>query len=374
MVPLKLNRKMFDSAGMLFILLFTLVFTATNLVMIDFMSLQSIVRGQDGFIVLILIAIFAYLYRNSTIQNPSSKIKTIFLTLWCLYIISMFISMVAADHFVFSEALILVLITALFLYEMKKELVVYIILAAILSTLSLLLSEITLNESGATLVLIYAAGFLLLPKRNRWVVIYTLPALLLLLTITTSRTAILTFLFVLIIHLAYINLVQTPKRQKQVFIGMVTAALLGTLIFFFRPLYHFFTLGSVGRDGVDWNALTSTRYELWATVFHNSEWFGEGHRYFDFTDLLHAHNIFFDTLGRYGIMTAVLFAAILIFAFVMAAWLIKTFSSAVFIFAFVIIGMFEYNWLFMFTYFSPIILFLVITSYILSMERKMKHY
>lgn len=368
MERIALDRKMFNATGIFFILLFTLIFVVTNLIMIDYLSLQTIIQSQDPFMVLILFAILAYLYKNSEIERPFSKMKIIFLILWSLYVLSMFISMIVAHHFVLLEALILIMIILVFVFRMTKELLIYLIAAAILSIPSLLLAESTLNESGSTLVLIFAAGFLIMPKLNKWVLLYGLTTFALLLTITTSRTAILTFLIILFIHLGYINLYQTSKRQKQIFISVVTAGLLAVVIFFFRPFYQFFTDGSIGRDGIDWNLLTSTRYELWVTVFHNREWLGDGHDYFNFTDLLHAHNILFDTLGRYGIVTTILFVAILVFVLVAAVRSVKTLSSAVFIFAFIIIGMFEYSWLFMFTYFSPIVLYLVINSHILSMR------
>lgn len=359
------DRKMFDATGIFLTSLFTLIFVVTNLIMIDYLSLRTIIQGQELFMVLMLSAILAYLYKNSVIERPLSTMKITFFALWFLYALSMFISMIAAHHFVLLEALILIMIILVFVFRMRKELLVYLITAVILSTPSLLLAESTLNESGSTLVLIFAAGFLIMPKLSNWVLLYGLITFALLLTITTSRTAILTFLIIFFIHLGFIYLYQTLKQQKLIFISVVTAGLIAVLIFFFRPLYQYFTDGSVGRAGIDWNLLTSTRYELWVIVFHNRKWLGDGHDYFNFTDLLHAHNILFDTLGRYGIVTGILFVCLLLFTLVAAARSIKTLSSAVFILAFIIIGMFEYNWLFMFTYFSPIVLYLVISSYML---------
>ncbi|WP_020007977.1 hypothetical protein [Salinicoccus albus] len=125
--------------------------------------------------------------------------------------------------------------------------------------------------------------------------------------------------------------------------------LLGILIFFFQPLFRFFIEGSIGSGGVNWNDFTSGRYRLWEPVFHNRTWLEEGHDYFDFIDFIHTHNILSDTLGRYGMMIVIFFTVLLIFIFVVFVLFIKPLGSAVYISAFITIGMFEYNWLFMFT-------------------------
>lgn len=45
---------------------------------------------------------------------------------------------------------------------------------------------------------------------------------------------------------------------------------------------------------------------------------------------------------------------------------IKFFNIALYIIAFILVGMFEYNYLFMFTYFSPIILFFVLLVHMIT--------
>lgn len=366
-----LKRALFSYEGVVFTLMFALIFILTNMIMVDFLNLQSHTTSQDPFFILMLAAILAYLFKNSSIEL--SRTRIIFLTVWSLYIISMFISMVVAGHFVWTEAAVLLLISVMFFFRVPKALVLYLILGGLLSLPSLLLADYTLNESGATLVFAFTAGLLFMPKANKAMIFYVLPTFALLLVITTSRTAILSYIIILVLQLAYINLYQTSKYQRKRFIMTLSAAALIPLIIFIRPVGRFFTAGAITGGGIQWNTLTSGRYELWARVFHNRQWFGEGHSYFDFTELLHAHNILFDTLGRYGIITAVLFIIILAMIFVLSILSIKTVHIAMYMLAFIIIGMFEYSYLFMFTYFLPIILFFALTNYLITYHEQSKH-
>ncbi|HIW12367.1 MAG TPA: hypothetical protein H9891_04330 [Candidatus Salinicoccus stercoripullorum] len=51
------------------------------------------------------------------------------------------------------------------------------------------MSDITLNESGATLELVFAFGLIFMPKANKAMTGYVLPTLALPVLITTSGTA-----------------------------------------------------------------------------------------------------------------------------------------------------------------------------------------
>ncbi|MXQ50948.1 O-antigen ligase domain-containing protein [Salinicoccus hispanicus] len=362
-----MHRSYFTYEALLFIAIFTLLFITTNVVMIDYRGIQSMVSSQDPFMILILGAILAYLYKNSTFSW--TPLRKAFLTLWGLYIAFVFLSMFIADHFVFTEVLILLMVTVILFYKIPKQLIIYLVLAALISLPSLLIVDYTLNESGSTLVMVVTAGFLIVPRTNRAMILYMLPSFLLLSLITTSRTAMGTFLLLAAFQLAWINLYHTPKRQKKYFLGAAIGAAVASLILFAGRIYQFFIGSSLSlNDGsFSWNALTSIRYELWATVWHNKRWFGEGHSYFNFSDFPHAHNILFDTLGRYGIIAVILFILVL-----GAIWLLSitkyTLSISLFMTAYLLIGMFEYNYLFMFVYFSPIVLFFVLTAYMLTLR------
>ncbi|MFB9860242.1 hypothetical protein ACFFLE_03865 [Salinicoccus siamensis] len=111
--------------------------------------------------------------------------------------------------------------------------------------------------------------------------------------------------------------------------------------------------------------MTSGRYEVWKVIWDNRQFFGEGHAYIEFTELLHAHNIFLDTVGRYGLGAAILLALILCITFLLA-FIKGMFNTAIYLAVFTMVGMFEYNYLFMFTYFSPIILLFLLFSRIIT--------
>src|SRR5699024_5117279 len=155
-------------------------------------------------------------------------------------------------------------------------------------------------------------------------------------------------------QLLHINLYEKSGRQRKRFFIALGAVLLGTIIIFNRPIYSFFIGGSITTDGVDLDRLTSGRYEPWMHIVNNMSWLGEGRDYIDFTSLLHVHNIFLDTLGRYGIITAVLFTILLAGALIIALMSVRIFNIGLYIFTFILIGLTEYNYLFMFVYFSPL--------------------
>src|SRR5699024_10541787 len=120
------KRSLFTYEGVVHTLMFALIFTLTNLVMIDFAGLQTDVTGQGPFFILMLAAILVYQYKNSYIAL--SRVRIIFLSLWLLYVLSMGISMVTANHFVWTEAVNLMLITLIFCFRMPKSLVHYLVL------------------------------------------------------------------------------------------------------------------------------------------------------------------------------------------------------------------------------------------------------
>ncbi|WP_237605353.1 O-antigen ligase family protein [Salinicoccus sp. ID82-1] len=365
MARINMHRSYFTYEALLFIAVFTVLFVITNIVMMDYRGIQDLISSQDPFMILILGAILAYLYKNSKLSF--APLRKAFLALWGLYLGFVFLSMFIADHFVATEALILLMVTVILAYKIPKQLIIYLVLAALISLPSLLIIDHTLNESGATLVMVITAGFLIVPRTNRAMILYLLPAFLLLNLITTSRTAMGTFLLISAFQLAWINLYQTPGRQKRWFFGAAAGAVVAILVLFAGRIYRFFIGSSLDSGGFSWNDLTSIRYELWATVWHNRQWFGEGHSYFDFTELLHAHNILFDTLGRYGIIAVILFILVLASIWVLS---ITKYTLSIFLFmsAYMLIGMFEYNYLFMFVYFSPIVLFFILTAYLLTLR------
>src|SRR5699024_11594055 len=129
------------------------------------------------------------------------------------------------------------------------------------------------------------------------------------------------------------------------------------LLMFSRQLYSYFTMGGISLQGIDLNQLTNGRSDPWQTVVSGSRWFGQGHDYVDFTHLLHVHNIIFYTLGRYGILTTVLFLALLSLTVIISIIVVINFNITLFFIIFILTGMFVYIYMFIFVYFTTVILF-----------------
>lgn len=80
MAKIDVDRAHFTYESFVFITVFTLLFMVTNIFMIDYRDIQSLVSSQDPFIIMMLAAILVFLYKNARISL--SAIRKIFLTLW----------------------------------------------------------------------------------------------------------------------------------------------------------------------------------------------------------------------------------------------------------------------------------------------------
>lgn len=234
----EMKRIFSSSEGMTLTFIFTLMFIVTNLIMVDVGGVQDLMTGhnQTPFFILILLVILAYLFKNSSVEiNPP---RAIFLVIWTLYVLSIFISMFANWDFVWAEAIVLVMLTVMFFFRLPKTLLIIMTVSGLISLPALLFQPILLNESGATLVLVYTAGLIFLPKTNIAMLYYSLPALALLLVTTHSRTAIAVFVLVTVIQLTFINVYRRDKQHWKRFLIGLAAVLLLPLIVFFRPYLH----------------------------------------------------------------------------------------------------------------------------------------
>ncbi|MHC0552905.1 hypothetical protein [Salinicoccus sp. CNSTN-B1] len=214
--------------GFIFTMIFALLFIVTNLYMIDYKAMQSLMTSQDPFMILILFTVLVFLRKNS--QVDFNKYRLYFLVLWGLYVATMTASMLMKDHFVWSEMLIWLMLTVVLMYRIPARLVTYLIIAALISLPSLLMIDHTLNESGATLVFVFTAGLLLMPKKNAYMLFYMLPAFIMLNVITPSRTAMAAFIAVALVQLAWINLPGATRTQKKWFAGVVGGLAVITLV------------------------------------------------------------------------------------------------------------------------------------------------
>src|SRR5699024_609293 len=163
--------------------------------------------------------------RHSRVTFP---IKVIFLAALSLYFLSMFISILVNRDFILPEALVMILLTMMFLFKMRRSLLISMTASALISLPALLLQVDTLNETGATLVRVYTVALIFLPETNKTMLDYGLPAFALLLLIALSRTAIAVFIAVTNMQLIHINFRQKSDRQKKRFfitLGIVLAGI-----------------------------------------------------------------------------------------------------------------------------------------------------
>ena len=176
MVMQEMKRIFTSYEGILLTFIFTLIFIITNLVMVDFAGVQALItgQGQTPFFILILIVILAYLFKNSKIDIKGGRF--LFVIIWNVYVLSIFISMIVNQDFVWTEALVLVMLSVMFLFRVPRELLTIMVVSALISLPALLLQPILLNETGATFVLIYTAGQMFLPRHNKAMSYYSLPA------------------------------------------------------------------------------------------------------------------------------------------------------------------------------------------------------
>lgn len=116
---LSMKKAFLSHEGFVFTAMFTLIFTVTSLIMIDYRGLHSRVAGMDPFTILTLGAILAYLYKNS--KFSFSRRKILFLIVWGLYVLSVFASMLTAGHFVWTEAAVWLMLTVMLLYRMPTS-------------------------------------------------------------------------------------------------------------------------------------------------------------------------------------------------------------------------------------------------------------
>src|SRR5699024_8228818 len=111
-----------------------------------FAGIQELITGQDQtpFFILILIVILAYLFKNSKVDIKGERF--LFIIIWNLYVLSILISMIVNWDFVWTEAFVFVMLSAMFCFRLPRELLTIIVISAVISLPALLLQPILLNE------------------------------------------------------------------------------------------------------------------------------------------------------------------------------------------------------------------------------------
>lgn len=216
--------------GIIFTLIFTLLFGISHLIMIDFSSIQTVIVSETPFFIVIFTAVLAYLFRNSEITF--TKVKTVFYIIWILFTLSIVISNIAAGDFSWTRAIVFVLISLIFLYKIPLELVMFMLVGALISSL-VLMAEIQESGTSVSVVLILIAGLILIPKSNKIFFTYVLLAATFLITIPFNSAAIITLSGIFIAQFVIINVSTIMTNYINLLIVLLTAMLIFTANFLF---------------------------------------------------------------------------------------------------------------------------------------------
>lgn len=227
------SQSLFTYEGIVFTLIFTLLFSTAHLIMIDAGGLGSLIKTEAPLYILIFTVIFIYLQRNSKVVFTSMKFG--FYSIWIVYILSVFITDFAAGDFSLIEAAVYILISLIFLYKIPSELLMFLLTGGVISGLLLLFgSEGSGVSVAAALILI--SGLILLPKNNQAFLFYLLPAAAVILTIPFSSTALITTGGIFTAHLILINILSS-KRYISPVIVTLTAVIIFSAIYVFEKSF-----------------------------------------------------------------------------------------------------------------------------------------
>lgn len=226
-------QALFTYEGIVFTLIFTLLFSTAHLVMMDVGGLGSLIKTEKPLYILIFAAVFIYLQRNSKVVFTSMKFG--FYSIWLVYILSVLITDFAAGSFSWIEAAVYILISLIFLYKIPSELLVFLLTGGVISGLLLLFSS---DGSGVSVAasLILISGLILLPKNNQAFLFYLLPAAAVILTIPFSSTALITTGGIFTAYFILIN-ISSSKCYISPAIVTLTAVIIFSAIYIFEKSF-----------------------------------------------------------------------------------------------------------------------------------------
>lgn len=228
------SQFLFTYEGIVFTLIFTLLFSTAHLIAIDFGGLGSVVQNDTPLYILIFTAIFIYLQRNSKIIFTGMKLG--FYVIWLLYILTIHINDFSSGEFSWTKTAVYILISLIFLYKIPSELLVFLISGGVISGFILLGGT---DGSGVSVAaaLILSSGLLLLPKDNQALLFYLLPAVSVILIIPFSSTALITMAGIFLSYFVLINISPTGR-----YITPVTVTITAVIIFTVNFIYQNFVL------------------------------------------------------------------------------------------------------------------------------------
>lgn len=315
-------RVLLTYEGIVFTLIFTLLFGVTNLIMIDYDNMQAIITSETPFFIIIFFAILVYLIKNSKVTFNKTKIA--FYIIWLLFALSLILSPAAAGNFSWTGVVVLILISLIILFKIPVELVLFVLLGALISSLILLFADASVNGASVSMVLILIAGLMLIPKTNQAFLFYLLPSIVLIFTMSADSTVLITFTVIFTVQLIIINFSSVFKNYN----NLLIIGLTGLILLISIPLYQNIT----GQQNTD--------------------------------------PIFNMILENYGIITLVLFFTLIAFTTALAIPFDALTNISLYIISMIIIIIFKPEYFLIDTVITPVVVLIVLLSVFLSNERK----
>lgn len=252
-----------------------------------------------------------------------NKEKLIILILWEVFIISIFFSKFLHENFQILEFTFYILILPIVFFsrtiKLYKNLFLISFVISIIPFIYLLKPE-SIGMGNNNLGILFSIGgiiLLILLKNKNVDKKYIYLSIILFTTLiyfTRSRTSLLAFLILAILH--YLIIIKNDKNSSYLVIirKLITIFITFIVIYFsYDYIYNLFfsKWSSTGAD------ITSGRGEFWLNTLKNGlTMFGNGEDYFLIYNVRDAHNAFIQVLGNYGLISTFLF--IILFIYILA--------------------------------------------------------
>ncbi|KYC67055.1 O-antigen ligase family protein [Heyndrickxia coagulans] len=272
---------------------------------------------KNKWLVEFILAIILIFY---TINIKFSKQKLLFVFMWELFVFCIFFSKLLNESFNFFELIFYSICIPLTFFSFKikkyKNILLFAFIISILPFFYLLRPE-SLGTGNNNLGIMFSIGgiaslnFLRNIRINNklfymFILFYTVVIYL-----TRSRTSLIAFIIVALIY--FISILLRKELNFYSYFKKISLMLF-TLIITFYLVNKFFISLLFGKWNGTSNDITSGREEFWSdTVENGMTYFGNGENYFLKYNVRDAHNIFFQILGDYGLISLIFFLLIFIF-------------------------------------------------------------
>ncbi|WP_203289110.1 O-antigen ligase family protein [Metabacillus sp. cB07] len=264
--------------------------------------------------------VFFYFVLSNKVRLNREKI--LILMLWELLIISLFFSKLLHENFQIFEFVLYSLVLPIVFFsnsiKLYKNLFLFSFVISIIPFIYLLKPE-SIGMGNNNLGILFSIGgivlLVLLNIKNvdNKFVYFSIILFTTLIYFTRSRTSLLAFLIIAILH--YLIIFKSDNNSYLAVIRKLITIFVTLIVIYFSfdYIYNLFfsKWSSTGAD------ITSGRGDFWITTINNGlTMFGNGENYFLIYNVRDAHNAFIQILGDYGLISTFLFIILYIYIFV----------------------------------------------------------